>query len=452
MQVTETSTEGLKRQLKVVVEAGEIGARFNERLEEFKDRVQLKGFRPGKVPMTHLRKLYGRSLMAEVLQSTVEESSRKAVTDRNERLAVQPEIKLPEDEAEIEKVLSGEADLAYDMSFEVLPDIAITDLSALQIERMSAEVADEEVDKALEQLVERNTSFEEEADRAAGNGDQLTVDFVGKIDGEPFEGGTAEDIKLVIGQGGFIPDFEEGLTGAKAGEERVVKATFPEDYPVETLKGKEATFEAKVKQVAKPVRPAIDDEFAKGLGADDLAGLRELVRGQISREYEQLARTKMKRDLLDKLEESHDFALPQTLVDSEFEGVWRQVTQGLEQAGKTFADEGKTEEGAREEYRKLAERRVRLGLVIGEIGDKNQIQVTEEELRRAMIEQMRGYPGQEQMVMEYFQKTPGAVDQLRAPLFEDKVVDFIVELAKPAVRQVSKDDLIKAMESTEEGQ
>jgi trigger factor len=446
MQVTETSSEGLQRKLKVVVPAGDIGAKFSERMEDFRGQVQLKGFRRGKVPTAHLKKIYGRSLMAEVLQSTLDETTRKALADRNERPAVQPKIDLPESQDEIEKVLNGEADLAFDMSFEVLPQITLVDFATLKLEKLTADVPESEVDKAIDDLAERNTGYEPEEGRAAAKSDQVTIDFVGRIDGEAFEGGKGEDVKLVLGQGGFIPGFEDGLIGAKAGDHKVVKASFPAEYPVPTLAGKEAEFETTVKAVAKPVKPAIDDAFAKNIGATDLAQLRVLVQGQLQREHEQASRSKLKRALLDELEKAHDFVLPQSLVDGEFEGIWRQVTQGLERQNKTFADEGKTEESAREEFRKLAERRVRLGLVIGEIGEKNKVSVTEEELRRALIERARRYPGQERFVYEYFEKTPGAVDELRAPIFEDKVVDHIVDLAKPTERKVTREELLKPLE------
>jgi trigger factor len=446
MQVTETVSDGLKRKLKIVVGAGELGSKFTERLDDFKDRVQLKGFRRGKVPVAHLKKVYGRSLMAEVLQSTLEETSRQALVERQERPAMQPKIDWTEDQSEIEKVLNGQADLAYDMSFEVLPKIEVADLAALKLEKLTADITDEEVEKALATLADRNTTYEAEEGRAAGDGDRVTMDFVGRIDGEPFDGGKGEAVPLVLGKGGFIPGFEDGLKGVKAGEARLIKATFPAEYPVPTLAGKEAEFDVTVKEVGKPKVPAIDDELAKSFGASDLSRLRDMLRGQIGSEYERASRTKLKRNLLDALEKAHDFALPASLVDGEFEGIWKQIEQGLERSGKTFADEGKTEEGAREEFRKLAERRVRLGLVIGEIGDKNAITVSEDDLRRAMIERARAYPGQERFVFEYFQKTPGALDQLRAPIFEDKVVDFIVELAKPGERKVSAEELMKPLD------
>jgi trigger factor len=443
MQITEKSTDGLKRELHVVIGAGEMGQRFDQRLAEIKDSVQLKGFRKGKVPEGHLRKLYGRSVMAEIVQQTVDETTRRALSDRNERPAYQPKIDLPQDEAEIEQVLAGKSDLTFDMSFEVLPDIAITDLSKLKLTRLVADVTDGAVDESLQRLAERNVRYVPEEARAAETGDRLTIDFVGKIDGEPFENGSGEGAQLVLGQGQFIAGFEDGLTGAKAGESRVVTANFPEDYPVETLKGKVAQFDVKVGEVARPEKPEINDEFASGLGAESLERLKEMVRAQIAREYNQLSRDKLKRALLDELDKTHTFELPPTLVEGEFEGIWKQVTDSLQRSGKTFADEGKTEEQAREEYRKIAERRVRLGLVIGEIGDKNKIQVTQEELRAALIEQARRFRGNEKMVYDYYQKNPAALAELRAPIFEDKVIDYIVELAKPDERRVDKAELTK---------
>lgn len=446
MQVSVTSSDGLKRSLRVVIEQGELGQRFNSRLDEVKGNIQLKGFRRGKVPSTHIKKIYGRSLMAEVVQQAVEETSRRAITDRNERPAFEPKIDFPEDKDEIERVMSGAADLAFSMTFEILPEIAVTDLSAVSIERLVADVPEADVEKALNDLAERNTKFTPEDGREAQEGDQLTIDFVGKIDGVEFEGGKAEGVPLVIGKGGFIPGFEDGLKGAKAGDERVVTATFPAEYQVETLAGKTAQFDVKVQAVAKPEKPAIDDELAKGFGAESLDVLKERIRQQVQREYDQVSRAKMKRNLLDELDKAHAFELPPTLVDNEFEGIWGQLQRSMEQAKKTFADEGKSEDEVRAEYRKIAERRVRLGLVLGEIGEKGKIEVTQDELRNALIEQARRFPGQEKMVYEYFEKTPGAVSQLRAPIFEEKVVDYIASQAKLTDRKVSSEELLKPIE------
>lgn len=450
MQITETSNEGLKRTLQVVVPAGELGKRFTDRLDEIKGRVQLKGFRKGKVPVPHLKKMYGRSLMVEVLQDTVRETSNQALADRKLRPAMQPSVSLPEDQAEIERVLSGQADLSYSMTFEVLPAIELADFKSLKLERLVAEVDEEAVDKAIGELVERSVTFTPEEGRAAQTGDRVTVDFVGKIDGEAFEGGSAEGAPIVLGQGNFIPGFEEGIAGAKAGEERDVAATFPEDYPVATLAGKAATFAVKVKEVAAPLRPEVNDDFAKTLGAESVAQLKEFVKAQIAREYAGAARQKLKRELLDQLEKSHAFELPPSLVDNEFAAIWQQLEGNLKRAGKTFADEGKSEEETREEYRRIAERRVRLGLVIGEIAEKNDLKITQDEMRKALIEQARRFPGQEKTVYEYYEKTPGALAELRAPIFEDKVVDFVLEKAKPAEKKVSRDELFQKVEDAKE--
>jgi trigger factor len=450
MQVTEANTEGLKRTLKVVVGADELGRRFSERLDEIKDRVQLKGFRKGKVPVPHLKKMYGRSLMAEVLEQTVKETSSKAIADRNERAVMQPSYTLPEDEKEIEQVLEGKADLAYSMTFEVLPSFDLVDPKTLKLERLRADVEPDAIEKAVEQLVERSITFTPEEGRAAASGDRITMDFVGRIDGEAFEGGSGEGTQLVLGQANFIPGFEEGLIGVKAGEERDINATFPDDYTVDALKGKAAIFAVKIKEVAAPVRPAVDDAFAKTLGAEDVANLRKLVSEQISREYDNVARMKLKRQMLAQLEKAHTFELPPSLVDSEFESIWRQLTETMRQSGKSFPDENKTEEEARAEYRRIAERRVRLGLIIGEIAEKNDIKITQDELRRVLIEQARRFPGQEKAVYEYYEKTPGALAELRAPIIEDKVVDFVIEKAKPTEKTVSKDVLFEQPEAADE--
>jgi trigger factor len=446
MQVTETLVEGLKRELKVIIPQGELGQRFKSRLDEVKDQVQLKGFRKGRVPEAHIKKLYGRSLMAEVLEQTLNETSQKAVAERKERPATRPDIQLSEDKDEIERVLTGQQDLAFTMKYEALPEIVITDLETLKLEQETADVAPESVEKALAELLENSTNYEADADRAGVDADRLTIDFVGSIEGVEFEGGKGEGVELVLGKSRFIPGFAEGLLGAKAGESRNVNATFPEDYPEKSLAGKAAVFAITVKEVAKPVRPEPDDAFAKTLGVEGIDKLKELLKGRIASEYATIARNKIKRHVLDALDKAHDFALPQSLVGNEYEGLWGQVTKGLEQQGKTFADEGRKEEDVQAEYRRLAERRVRLGLVVGEIGQKNAIDVSQDELRQALMEQARRYPGQEKFVYEYYQKNPQAIMELRAPIFEDKVIDHILSLSKPAEKKVSVEELMKPVE------
>ncbi len=450
MQITETSADGLKREIQVVLGAQELTERRDKRIDELKDTVQIKGFRKGKVPIAHLRKVYGRQLMAEVLQAAVEESSQQALTDRDERPAGQPKIEFPEDEEAVETVISGQADFSYSMSYEIIPKFDVVDFSTLELERLVSDVEDEEIDKAIQQLAERNVSYEPSETEGAADGHKLKIDFVGTIDGEEFEGGTAEGIDLVIGQGGFIPGFEEGLMGAKAGEERTVNVTFPDDYPVDTLKGKPAVFAAKVTEVGLPKEAEINDAFAETLGAENLEKLREMVSEQMAREYEQVSRMKLKRVLLDQLNEKHDFELPPSLVDGEFEGIWTQVTQRMEQEGKTFEDEAKTEAEQRVEYRDVAERRVRLGLLLGDIGETNKVEVSQDELRQALLQEAQQYPGQAREVYEFYEKTPGAIAQLRAPIFEDKVVDLIIEQASVTEKKVSVEELAKPLDEDEE--
>ena len=447
MQVTETGRDGLKRTLKVVVGKAELGERFLGRLDEIKDRVQLKGFRKGKVPVPHLKKVYGKSLMAEVLEETVKDTSAKAIKERNERPAGQPKIELVDAESGVvDRIIAGDEDLAYSMSFEVLPPIPLADFSTFKLERLSADVEDADLEKALGELSERNISFDAEEGREAAEGDMVTMAFTGRIDGEAFDGGTSESASLVIGRGQFIPGFEDGLKGIKAGEERVIEATFPEEYPMKNLAGKTAKFDVNVKAVSKPLKPEMDDAFAVGLGAENLANLKELVGAQIKKEYDGAARMKLKRELLDELDRAHAFELPASLVDFEFSNIWNQYENNLKASNKTLADDGKSEDEARAEYRTIAERRVRLGLVVGEIGEKNKIGVSQDELRGALIEQARRFPGQEKMVYEYYEKTPGALAELRAPIFEDKVIDFIASAATIDEKKVSKDELFKRVE------
>ncbi|WP_088348925.1 MULTISPECIES: trigger factor [Rhodomicrobium] len=442
MQITETLSEGLKRELKVVIGAAELDERLKAKLDELKDKVQLKGFRPGKVPIGHIKKVYGRSAMAEVIEQAVEESRVQAFSGRDERPAFQPNIRLPEDEGTVEGVISGAHDLEFIMSFEVLPKIELADLKKLKVERPVAEVGAEEIDKALERIREGNMAYEAK-DGAAEDGDRLTLDFIGKIDGEPFEGGAATDAQVILGRGMFIPGFEEGLAGAKTGEERTVSATFPEKYQAAHLAGKTAEFDVTVKEVAKPILPAVDDEFAKSLGLESIDKLRQAVRERIAKDYSDASRSKAKRSLLDALDEAHKFELPPSLVENEFAAVWQEVTQHFERSKKSFEDEGTTEEKAREEYRTMAERRVRLGLVLSEIGQRNEIKVTDEEVRRAIMQRAQQYPGQERKVVEFYSKNPNAQMELRAPLFEDKVVDFSLELADVTDKPVPAEELFQ---------
>ncbi|GLK81226.1 trigger factor [Methylopila turkensis] len=443
MQVTQTLDEGLKREFKVVVPAADLDARLNERLATLKDRVNINGFRKGKVPLAHLKKLYGRSVMAEVVEQTVAEANKKIVDDNGLKLAMQPRISLPEEKDEVEGVISGASDLSVTVALEVLPQVELKDVSGITLEKLTTEVTDAEVDEQVERVAKQNAPFVAKAEgEAAAEGDRLTVDFVGKIDGEPFEGGSADNTEIEIGAGRFIPGFEEQLVGAKAGEARTISVTFPEAYGAAHLAGKAATFDVTVKAVEAQGEVKIDDELAKTLGMDDLAALKAAVRDRIGEQYGQIARQKLKRQLLDALDAEYAFDLPPTLVEQEFENVWRQVQADLAANGRTFADEETTEDEARAEYRKIAERRVRLGLVLAEIGDKHEVKVTDDEVTRALIERARQFPGQEKQVWDYYRQSPEALAELRAPIFEDKVVDQILEKATVTERAVTKDELL----------
>ncbi|QKV17767.1 trigger factor [Oricola thermophila] len=441
MQVSETLNEGLKREIKVVVPKADLQSRLGARLEDAKGKVQLKGFRPGKVPVAHLRKMYGKSFMAEIVNEILSETPRSILADRGEKSATQPEIDMTEDEKEAEKVLSGDADFEFSMKYEVIPPIEIKDFSSIKITREVVEIPDEEVEEQVKRIAQSAATYEPK-DGKAENGDRVTMDYVGKIDGEAFEGGTDTDAKLVLGSGQFIPGFEDQLVGVKAGDEKQVKVTFPEDYGAAQLAGKEATFDVTVKEVASAGEIVIDDELASKLGLESAERLREVVREQIESQYGSITRQKVKRQLLDALDEDYKIETPSKLVDAEFNNIWNQITSELEQAGKTFEDEDTTEDEAREEYMRLAERRVRLGLVLSEIGEQAGIQVSEQELQQAVMNHVRQYPGQEQQVFDFFKNNPDAVANLRAPIFEEKTVDYLLEKVSVTDKTVGKDELM----------
>ena len=439
MQVTVTNTDGLKRELKIQVPAQDLEARLGAKLEEMKNQVRLKGFRPGKVPVSHLRKTFGKQVMGEIIQEAVGESSQKALADEALRPAFQPSIDL---EGEIQEVMDGKADLTFKMSFEVVPTFDLADFSKVSVERLVAEVKDADIDEALKRLAENQKNFEPRAEGAkAEDGDLLTIDFVGKIDGVAFDGGSAEDANLELGSGRFIPGFEEQLVGVKVGDEKTVNVTFPAEYGAEQLAGKDAVFDVKVKEVKAPAEVAIDDELAKRFGFDALDKLREALAEQIKSDYTRMSRAHMKRAMLDKLDELHDFELPPSMVEQEFEQIWQQFQHELSHQNKTADDLDQPEDEVKAEYRKIAERRVRLGLVLAEVGEKNSISVTEQELSQALAERARQFPGQERQLYQYYQQNPQAVQELRAPIFEDKVVDFIAELADVTDKPVSRDEL-----------
>ena len=444
MQVTETLSEGLKREFQVQVPAADLEARVTQRLGELKDRVQLRGFRPGKVPVTHLKKIYGKSVMVETIEAVIREFNAKIVSDRGLRLAMEPKVTLPTEKDDIDKVIGGQSDLAYTLALEVLPKIELADFKGIALERFVVEVTDAQIDEALQKLADQNRPYTPKGEGAKiENGDRAVIDFTGRIDGKPFEGGTGGDIGINVGSGNFIPGFEDQLVGAGVGEQRLVKVTFPKSYANKEIAGKDSEFDVTVKAIEAPGTVTIDDAFAKSLGLDSFDKLKEAVKGRLQQDLANVSRQKVKRQLLDKLDEMHKFALPPTLAEDEFKNVWSAVQADLSAQGRTFEEEGTTEEKAREEYRGIAERRVRLGLVIAEIGERNNISVTEDEITRAIVERARQMPGREQEVWEFYRKNPGAVAEIRAPIFEEKVVDFLVELAKVTDRPVSREELLK---------
>ncbi|MFY8040828.1 MAG: trigger factor [Bosea sp. (in: a-proteobacteria)] len=442
MQVTETLSTGLKREFKVVLTAADLETRLVDGLEGLKDKVKINGFRPGKVPPGYLRKMYGRSVMNDVLQNAVNEANTKISTDNALRFAMEPKVKFPEDKNEIEAALDAKGDLAFTVAVEVLPKIEVVDHSGVALTRLVADVPDADVDGALERMASQNRSFAPKGDKAkAEAGDKLVIDFVGSIDGIKFDGGTGQDIDLVLGSNSFIPGFEDQMLGAKAGETRTVNVSFPEGYQAPNLAGKAASFEVKVSSVQAPEPIKIDEDLAKAFGLESLDALKSAVRAQLQREMDAQSRRKLKKTLLDALDTRYTFELPPTLVEQEFTNVWGQVEADMKQAAKTFADEGTTEEAARADYQKIAERRVRLGLVLAEIGDSANIQISDDEVTQALIERARQYPGQEKQVWEFYRKNPQALAELRAPIFEEKVVDHLLGQMAVEDSKVSRDVL-----------
>jgi trigger factor len=440
MQVTETTNSGLKRGFQVTVPASDLSAKANAKLKDMAGKAQIKGFRPGKVPVDHLKRMYGKSVMAEVVQETVDAHSRSVFADRNLKPAYQPDVKLPEAEGEVNAVIDGKGDLSFSVEAEVIPTFELRDATGLTLTKHIVAAADSDIDEALAKLASQYKSWETK-DGASSTGDRVTISFAGSIDGVAFEGGTGEDIPLEIGSNQFIPGFEEQLTGKKAGDDVIVKVTFPETYGAANLAGKAAEFATKVTGVEAPKVSAIDDEFAKKVGFEDAGKLRDMVKAGLEREYGRMTAMKMKRDVLDALDKQYSFELPEKLVEAEFNGIWNALQGEMKKANKSFADEDTTEDKARDEYQTIAARRVRLGLVLGTMGEKEGIQVNEQELQQALIGRVRQFPGQEKQVYDYYRNNPSALIELRGPIFEQKVVDLIVGKATVTDKTVSKEDL-----------
>jgi trigger factor len=423
MQINETSAEGLTRKYQVTIGADEVERTMQRRLKEIAKTVSLPGFRPGKVPVSVVKQRFGQSIMGEVLEQAVNESSAETLKDKNLRPALQPTI-------EISSFGEGK-DLVYDMKVEILPDVALPDLSGISLERLKPELPDSDIDDALKNLADRYRKSETVTDGSAlETGDIAVIDFVGSIDGEEFAGGSATDQPLELGSGRFIPGFEEQLTGAKTGDHVTIKVSFPADYGAEHLAGKDASFEVDVKEVKRKLPPMIDDALAEEVGLENLESLRSTIREQMISDYDRLGRQKLKRDLLDKLAETHDFTVPAGMVEIEFNTIWKQFEEERERAkaaGTYQAELADDEEKTKAEYRSIAERRVRLGLLLAEIGKDANIQVTQDEVNRAIMAQARQYRGQEKAIIDFYKGNPDALQALRAPLYEDKVVDHIFE-------------------------
>jgi trigger factor len=452
MEVTETLSDGLKREFHIQIPAADLEARVSQRLNELKDRVQLRGFRPGKVPVTHLKKMYGKAVMAETIDAIIRELNGKIVSDRGLKLATEPKVTLPDQESAVDKLMGGQSDLDYTLALELLPQIQLADFKGMKLERMVADVTDAEVDEAVGKIAEQNRPFSAKAAGAtAERGDRLVIDFNGRVDGKWFEGGTGTDVVVNLGTGTFLPGFEDQLTGTAAGEQKQIKVTFPSEYANAQLAGKEAEFDVTVKSIETPGTVTIDDAFAKTMGLESLDRLKQAVRERLQRELTAASRQRVKRQLLDQLDARHKFALPPTLAEQEFNNVWNAVEGDLKAQNRTFADEGTTEEKAREEYRAIADRRVRLGLVLAEIGEKNGISVSEQELSRAVVARAQQVPGHEQQIWDYYRKHPEALASLRAPIFEDKVIDFLIELADVTEKHVSREELERDEEEEKPG-
>lgn len=439
MQVTELSAEGLKHQFKIVVPSSELTSKIDERLAEMAKTAALPGFRPGKVPVSLLKKQYGQALFGEAVEAAVNTSTAKAIEDRGLKPALQPRVDL--------KQLEEGKDVEFEVVVEVLPEIGQLDFSGVELERLKAEVPAKDIDEALERIAKANREQKPvDPPRPAQKGDAIKLDFVGSVDGVEFPGGAAQDYVLEIGSGSFIPGFEDQLVGAEVDKPVDVKVTFPAEYGAPELAGKDAVFKCTVKEVLEFVDKPADDELAKKNNFENLEAMRKAIGERIGQDYTQISRTMIKRQLLDKLADTHKFAVPEGLVESEFNAIWQRIEEAKKNGQKVEEDEEKM----RKEYRDIAERRVRLGLLLADVGRSNSIDVTPEELNQAAMREAMRYQGQERQVLEYFSKNPEMKDQLRAPIFEEKTVDFILELAKVSEKSVTPEELLKAAREAEE--
>ena len=442
MQITEKTSEGLKRELSVIIAATEIDGKVTDRLTEVGKQVRLPGFRHGKVPMSLLRKRFGDSVRGEVIEATIQESTQKAIEEKALKPAVQPKIDLV--------AFEDGKDLEFSIELELLPDIEMADISAFKVEKLVAKAGDSQIDETLAKMLESNKkSVPLEDKRPAAQGDVVVMDFVGSVDGEEFEGGKGDDFQLELGSGRFIPGFEDQVVGMEVDGKKDVKVTFPEDYHSSDLAGTAAVFAVTLKGIEVLETPEADDEFAKSMGFEDLAKLRTAIGEQIEQDYTYLSRMKVKRELLDHLADTHSFDVPETMLDAEFDTIWKQVEQAKETDQLDPDDKGKSDDELRSDYRGIAERRVRLGLLLSDVGAKNSLTVAPEELSQAIAREASRFPGQEQAVVNYYQSNPQAIEQVRAPLFEDKIIDFLLELAQVTEKTVTPEELIELAGATE---
>ncbi|MCS6762032.1 MAG: trigger factor [Candidatus Devosia symbiotica] len=451
MQVIETFNEGLKRKLSITIPAADLNVRLGAKLKELKGQANIKGFRPGKVPMTHIKKMFGRSAMSEVMTDAINSTVTDTLEKREERAATQPKVDLPDDQAMINDVLDGNADLAFEVEYEVLPSVTLMDLKGMPLTKPVIDITDEEVTAEVNRVFAQNRGYTDKGDGAVvKNGDRLGLSFVGKVDGKEFDGGKSDHAHLTVGSGEFIPGFEEQLIGFRKGETREILVTFPKDYQKAELAGKNATFDVTVLHVDGPNSGELDDEFAKRLGVDSVEAMRDAVKAQMESALALMSRQHLKRQVLDALDDGHKFDVSAQLVEAEFATIWQRVEYEMQSRGRSFEDEGTTEEAAREQYRTIAERRVRLGLVVAEIGNKNDVNVTEEEHQQALIAEVRRFQGQEQQVYDYYRQNPQALAGLRAPVFENKVVDFVIEQGKITEKKMTREALAKLIQADED--
>ena len=439
MEVKELKSKGLKREFSITIGIDDIKEKKIKKLQDIASKAKIDGFRPGKVPTSHIEKLYGQSVMVEVIEETVSEASQSVLQDRDLRAAVKPEVKLGSD---MNEVIEKNKDLIFTMNCEVLPEIEITDFSKIKLDKPVSKPTEKDIKDALEYLAKQNKSFKEVPEKTKSkDGDQVTIDYIGKIDDIAFAGGTANDANLVLGSKSFIDNFEDQLIGLKKGDKKLVNVKFPDNYQSSDLAGKDATFDVEIKKVSKAEDSKVNDDLAKNLGMEDLKTLKKNLEERIQQDFDSAARMKLKDSLLDVLEKKHKFKLPESMVNQEFDQMWNQLQQQLDQQKKELKDLELSEKEIRKNYTEISEKRVCTGLLIAEIGKQNNIQLEDKDINKALQLEMQKYPGQEKEILDYYQKNQDAIRQLTAPVFEDKVIDFILEKVNLKDVKVSREDL-----------